>query len=249
MLPNYPHKHQKQALFTPQKALDYRICKKNKPDFKVPKGVVFCINRDLLDYILKNYEYREVEGFFANCYLVQDVLVVSKFGIGAPSAVVLFEEFIAYGVKNFLLAGNAGGLSPGLDTGDFVVCEKAIRDEGLSYHYIPPAKYIEAPEMKETLKGVLEKHNIKYHAGVSWTTDAFFRETKEEVKHYQEEGVLTVEMEASALFAIAGYRSVNLAALFTISDSLASLEWEPKWHELENFYEDLFKVSVETINN
>lgn len=253
MLPNFKEKYKSNVVFTPEMALHYRIKREGKPNFPVPKAVIFCVNKELLNYILKNNEYDEVEGFFASCYFLrkENMLVVSKFGIGAPTTISLLEELIAYGIKNFISIGNAGGISPDVNIGDIVVCEKAIRDEGVSYHYVPAAKYAHSSSnMTKVLKEVLVNENVDFHSGVSWTTDAFFRETIEEVKHYQQEGVLTVEMEASALFAVADYRDVNISVLFTISDSLADLKWEPKWHspEVKYSYEKLFKASVETIN-
>ncbi|MFW6014342.1 MAG: nucleoside phosphorylase [Candidatus Nanoarchaeia archaeon] len=253
MIPNFNEKYHKEAIFTPEMALQYRIKREGKPNFPVPNGVIFCINWDLLNYILENNEYDEVEGFFARCYLLrkENILVISKFGIGAPTTIALFEELIAYGVKNFISIGNAGGISADVNIGDIVVCEKAIRDEGVSYHYVPASKYAQSSlNMTRILKEVLSNKNIDFCSGVSWTTDAFFRETIEEVEHYQKEDVLTVEMEASALFAVAEYRNVNISVLFTISDSLAKLKWDPKWHapEVKYSYKKLFEASIETIN-
>ena len=112
-----------------------------------------------------------------------------------------------------------------------MVCEKAIRDEGTSHHYLKHSKYAYASKgMTNKIIISLEKLNQKYFIGTSWTIDAPYRETVAEAKQYQEEGVATVEMEASALFAVAQYRNVELGAIFTISDSLAELQWKPKFH-------------------
>ncbi|MFW5991543.1 MAG: nucleoside phosphorylase [Candidatus Nanoarchaeia archaeon] len=246
MLPNFKEKLDKTAVFTPKMALDYRIRQNGKPDFPVPKAVVFCVNWNLLDYILNNYEYKEVEGFPARCYLLDDILVVSKYGIGAPTTVSLMEELIAYGVKNFISIGNAGAISEELKIGELVVCEKAIRDEGVSYHYIAESKYaLASSELTEMLKKSLEMRNLRYCAGTSWTTDAFYRETIDEVNHYKAEGVLTVEMEASAIFSVAEYRGVKACAIFTISDIVSSGEWKPAWKEAKVSYSDLFDAVMD----
>ena len=252
MIPNFQDKYEKESLFTPEMGLKDRIKKDGKPNFPVPKGVIFCFNWDLLNYILENFENKQVEGFFAKCYMLKEapIMVVSKFGIGAPVATALIEDLIAYGIKNFVSIGNAGSLQHDVKVGDLVVVEKAIRDEGTSHHYITPSKYVEAPTgMLKALKDVLSEKRIDFHAGTSWTTDAFFRETIDEVKHYQKEGILTVEMEAAALFSVAKYRSVNFCTLLSISDSLADLEWKPRWQapEVHLAYKKLFDVAKEVI--
>ena len=80
------------------------------------------------------------------------------------------------------------------------------------------------------LKSTLDKIGKRYSIGTSWTVDAIYRETIEEVRKYQKEGVLTVEMEAAALFAVAKYRKVQLVSAFAISDSLSDLKWNPMFH-------------------
>ena len=92
-----------------------------------------------------------------------------------------------------------------------MVCEKAIRDEGTSHHYLKPSKYAYASkDMTQKIKNSLDKFKQKYFVGTSWTIDAPYRETVAEATQYQKEGVATVEMEASALFAVSQYRNVEL---------------------------------------
>lgn len=115
-----------------------------------------------------------------------------------------------------------------MHVGDIVVCNKAIRDEGISHHYLKPAKYVSADKtlVKELLT-YAEKSKIPVKVGTTWTTDAPFRETAEEVKAYSRQGILTVEMEAATVFSLAKYYGVRAAAVFVISDSLAGLKWKP----------------------
>ena len=108
--------------------------------------------------------------------------------------------------------------------GDIVVCDRAIRDEGTSHHYLPPDTYAHAsPAATARLVDALQATGTPHSVGTSWTTDAPYRETIAEVQHYQAEGVLAVEMEAAALFAVAAYRGVEMGALLTISDTLGDL--------------------------
>ncbi len=112
-----------------------------------------------------------------------------------------------------------------------IVCEKAIRDEGTSHHYLPAGKYAHASQrMSKKIQAALKNLGQPYLLGTSWTIDTPYRETIAEIQQYQAEGVATVEMEAAALFAIAEYRKVEMGSMFSISDSLAGLKRDPKFH-------------------
>lgn len=154
----------------------------------------------------------------------EDTAVLEGFGIGAPAAAFVLEGIAALGVNSVISIGWAGALSREVSLGDIIVCTKALRDEGLSSHYLPPERYAHPdPSLTDNLADELEEHR----AGPSWTTDAIFRETPTEVSLYGNEGVLTVEMEAAGLFAVAQYLHIALAAGFCISDHLArSQMWE-----------------------
>ena len=111
------------------------------------------------------------------------------------------------------------------------MCQSAIRDEGVSHHYLPAARLATAPAaIQAALAAALRQAGVGYRGGTSWTIDAPYRETVAEARRYQAEGVLCVEMEAAALFAVAQVRGLQVAAAFAISDSLADLAWDPQFH-------------------
>jgi uridine phosphorylase len=156
--------------------------------------------------------------------------VVGRFGIGAPVAAVVLEELIVLGARRFLSIGVAGGLHADLDVGETIVCDGAVRDEGVSHHYLPPdAVAVPDPDLTSALARQLAVDGQTCRVGPSWTIDAIFQETVEEALHYARQGVLCVEMEAAALFAVAAHRGVALASAFCVSDSLAGGEWEPAY--------------------
>jgi len=176
------------------------------------------------------------------------IAVTTRFGIGSPMIASHMEELIAFGVKKFLIIGSAGSLQKNLKVGNIIVCDKAIRDEGTSHHYFKSGKYAYASKsLVKKAEEVLKKSKIKYTKGASWTIDAPYRETVAEVKKYQKEGVLTVEMEASAAFAVAKYRGVEAGAIFTVSDYLGELDWKPKFHLTAKYLKKLFKVAKEVL--
>jgi uridine phosphorylase len=205
----------------------------------------------LIESILKNHKTTKIKGFGWEMYLLNktknEIAVIGRFGAGAPVAVSTLEELVALGIKSFISIGMAGSLQKNIKLGDLVVCEKAIRDEGTSHHYLKPSKYAYASKkITEEIKKSLNNFGIKYTTGVNWTIDAPYRETVAEVKKYQTEGVSTVEMESSALFAAAQYRMVELGTIFVISDSLAELKWQPGFHfkKIRIKLENLFEVAV-----
>lgn len=252
--PNLKNKYAEESMFSPSEYLQYCKQRGDYPKFKSPRGVIFCYQRKLMNFILENHKTTKVKGFYGEMYLLNEtngeVAIIGKFGIGSPVVVTLLEELIAFGVKKFISIGTAGTLQKDIMIGSLMVCEKAIRDEGTSHHYIKHSKYAYASkEITNRIKKSLEKFKQKYLVGTSWTIDAPYRETVAEAKQYQKEGVATVEMEASALFAVAQYRNVEIGAIFTISDSLAELEWKPKFHltKTDKCLKILYKVAVDVL--
>lgn len=233
--PNHKGKHSRPALFSPRDFLNYLKEVGRYPDFKPPRAMILCYQNSLMEYVLKHHKVTRAPGLCREMYLLDEtggrVAIAGNFGIGAPAAVATFEELIAFGVKRFVSVGTAGALLKGVNAGDLMVCERAIRDEGTSHHYLKPSKYAyPSPRMTEAIKAALKAGGREFFCGTTWTIDAVYRETAAEVKRYQREGVATVEMEASALFAAARTRGAEIGAMFTISDSLADLKWKPKFH-------------------
>ena len=139
----------------------------------------------------------------------------------------LAEELAVMGAKKMILMTWGGILQENLKPGDIVVCNRAIRDEGASHHYLPHGKYVDASaSLVKTLVEALRKRGGQSTVGTTWTTDAPYRETREEVIHYQAEGVQTVEMESAGLFTVGQLRSVQTASVVIGMDSLASLRWQ-----------------------
>ncbi|MGH2560473.1 MAG: nucleoside phosphorylase [Thermomicrobiales bacterium] len=254
--PNFSGKHAQEAFFSPADFVAYKRRQGTLPSFRIPEGVIFCYQTSLYRHVLERHAVERVEPFAGEFYLLKDadcgVGFSAMFGIGAPAVTTVLEELIALGIERFVSIGTAGALAKTLKIGDVVVCERAVRDEGVSHHYLAPAKYAEAsPDLTDQLERVLRKTGLAPLRGTSWTIDAPYRETVAEARHYQQEGVLTVEMEAAALFAVAQYRGVDLAAAFTISDSLADLVWEPRFGapQTHDGLERLYQAAVDTLLN
>lgn len=252
--PNFRNKHAHQSLVTPGDYIAYARRRGLVPKGAMPEGLIIAYHRTLMHYVLKHHRTGKVKGFFGDMFLLREtdnrVAIIGNFGIGAPGAVIHLEGFIECGVKRFISVGTAGALQKELDAGDLVLCERAIRDEGSSHHYLAPSKYAyPSPALTERLRRALRARRMKFTSGTSWSIDSPYRETVAEARRYQRQGVLTVEMEAAALFAVAKYRKADVAALFSISDSLADFTWKPAFHLRSNQagLEKVFRVAAETL--
>lgn len=150
------------------------------------------------------------------------------------------------GCRFFVTCGGAGTLNQDLALGHFVVVSSALRDEGTSFHYLPPARYVEAnPEARRTLEAVLTRRGAPYVSGPTWTTDAPYRETPTKIAARRDEGCLTVEMEAAALAAVARFREVPLAQVVYCGDDLSGSSWDHRsWRTLSDVREDLFDIAA-----
>lgn len=141
--------------------------------------------------------------------------------VGAPFAVLVAEELFASGCRLLVSLTSAGQITPVRQTPYFVVIDRALRDEGTSYHYAAPAEYGEAdPRLVRMAVAALTKKNLPTVVGSSWTTDAPFRETQEAIKSARSKGVLAVEMEAAALYTFARSKNKTVLCLAHVTNSM-----------------------------
>ncbi len=167
-------------------------------------------------------------------------------GVGAALAVGMMEELIALGGRKFIACGGAGVLDREIAVGHIVIPNSAVRDEGTSYHYLPPAREVAAdPAVLTAIEGVLRRRNVPYRIGKTWTTDAFYRETPERVARRRAEGCITVEMETSAFFALAQFRQVAFGQLLYGGDDVGGEVWDHRDWQRQSVRERIFWLGVE----
>jgi uridine phosphorylase len=138
-----------------------------------------------------------------------------------------------------------------LRCGDIVLNDRAIRDEGVSHHYLQTDKYVSADRaLKQKLEDRFDLNKIKFVSGSTWTTDAPYRETWAEVLQYQSEGVQVVEMEIAGLFALGVVRKIPVASMVVVADSLAELEWKPPidMQVIDHSFEIAYKTAVQVLS-
>ena len=227
--PNFPEKHGHDSIIAPSEVAARFL---ENSDLTVPDAAILTY-QGLIPGYLAEHGFSPFDGYpgpWRTLWLPTDhhgpsVGIANGFGIGAPAAAKVLEDLIALGVQRFISIGAAGCLDPEIGFGEAVVCTAAIRDEGLSHHYLPSEKLsYPSPALTTRLSEVLSERSVPHRSGPTWTVDAPYRETVAEARSYQAEGVVTVEMEAAGLFAVAEYRKVEIASAFVVSDHLLSGE-------------------------
>lgn len=145
--------------------------------------------------------------------------------VGAPFAVLVAEELFATGCDLLISITSAGQLAPLRQPPYFILIDKALRDEGTSYHYLPPSDFSHASEtLLELVAGAFSELRVPVERGASWTTDAPFRETAETIAAMQARGLLAVEMEAAALYAFAHARGKSVLCFAHVTNQMARIE-------------------------
>lgn len=229
--PIYPEKHKLKEMYGAKEIVGYRRQIGRMPSLSSPQGILFCLERGLPWRLRWKIPVKRAGGMNGDLYALKKpkdkVGIMTGFGGGSPMTVELAEEFAAMDVKCMILMTWGGLLQPDLKPGDIIVIDRAIRDEGTSYHYLPPAKYINAnADLANQLGAEIRASGGTCTRGTTWTTDAPFRETVEEIKQYQEEGVKTVEMESAGLFTVGQVRNIPAVSVVIGMDNLSEYRWQ-----------------------
>jgi len=203
-----------------------------KLDLKLPKKCVFAFLGDYIDTYANNTDTRQVSLFISATkqypiYITNykgEEIVLCQAPVGAAPAVQILDWLIGYGVSEIISAGSCGALEQ-FPESTFLVPKLALRDEGTSYHYAPPSRFMEISERaRGAIKETILEHGMKYQEVITWSTDGFFRETREKVAYRKSEGCSVVEMECSALAACASFRGAIWGMIIYTADSLADVE-------------------------
>jgi len=230
-----------EPVFTPTDFIRYEARRRSvdEESFQIPKRVILLYQKETFEYArqvlsgkIMDWLYGESRPF---CISVVDGKDIGLFraGVGAPAAAFMLEELIACGAGSVIEVGIAGGLQSSSKTGDIVVVKEALRDEGTSDHYFPSNVALESSlRLRELLIEQLALEGIEHEVGAIWTTDGVYRETRAKFLKFSSKGVLAVNMETSALFAVARYRDIEIVSAQVISDVLSTNGWFPAFkHE------------------
>ena len=168
-------------------------------------------------------------------------------GQGGPLASVVLERVIAAGCRAIVACGGAGALNQDLALGHVVIVDAAVRDEGTSYHYLAPEREVSAdPHAVRVLQRVAERSGARLSVGKTWTTDAFFRETRGRIARRRNEGCLVVEQEAATMLAVAQFRCVGFGQYLYAGDDVSGAAWaERGWLAATDVRHGLFRLAAE----
>ena len=243
------------AVIEPEMELEYDRQKRSSPAPSYPECCILCYQSRAVNLAIERCGATKVEpvlrgDLYEFTYKDKRIGIIQS-GIGAPMAGLIVERLVVRGVKYILSVGTAGSLQyQDVKAGDIILCIKAVRSEGTSYHYLAPSRYsFPDPQLTKAAEKVLTEQGIRHKKGPSITIDGPYRMTISKARQLREEGVLAAEMEASAVFAISQFRKVKAAAMFTISDlATEDFKWQPKFDTdaLQKGHETLFKACIET---
>jgi uridine phosphorylase len=167
-------------------------------------------------------------------------------GQGASFAAVSVERVLAAGCRMIVACGGAGVLVPEMELGQVVVVESALRDEGTSYHYLPPAREVQVdPDVVAVLTAVAGRAGVPFVVGKCWTTDGFFRETRGKVARRRDEGCIVVDAEAAALLAVASFRRATIGqVLYAADDVSGATRNDRQWKSADAARRSLFRLAA-----
>lgn len=229
---NMDNKHYNEpSLFTPENLLREARRQKNVKDCKVPDVCILDPDGDLVEYLIRTGQAEINECwacYHTNLYSVRQSgfqFAVLGCGVGSSFAVLIAEQLFASGCKMLISVTSAGIVNPTKKNSKFVLIEHALRDEGTSYHYLPPSEMSAInPVLLDSLTSFYSKTDLSIETGISWTTDAPYRETQNAIDEAKKLNVVCVEMEAAALYAFAKAKNKNVICFAHLTNTMAQTE-------------------------
>jgi len=252
LLPILAHKnYAASSVFTPENLLREGRRQKGLPAIAVPEICILDPDGDVVRHLRLIGSARRDGGWacyhtelFAFCHVGREYGIVGC-AVGAAFAVLIAEELFASGCRLLISVTSAGQIAPLLAPPYFMVIDRALRDEGTSYHYLPPSEYSEADKrLTQLAEEALSAATIPFRVGATWTTDAPFRETQDAIDAALQAGILAVEMEAAALYAFAKARGRNVLCFAHVTNQLGRVEGDFEKGAADGAKESLHVVSL-----
>jgi uridine phosphorylase len=227
----------------------------SKHEERLPHKAVLCFFQDVLEQLVTEGRLVKIGKLISEIgpnplYRLEwenQTLLVLHPGVGAPLAAGFLDEIIAGGARSMVACGGCGVLQKEIVAGHPIVLTAAVRDEGTSYHYLPPGREVSAsPRVTAAIEQALQARKIDYLPGKSWTTDGIYRETAAKRDQRISEGCQVVEMEAAAFFAVAQFRGVEFGQLVYGGDLVVPEGWDSRdWFMRKDNRQMLFWLAVE----
>ena len=225
------------------------IVKKNKIDKCIiffPRAFEEC--KDIFEKCEKVYEFKSASTI-SPVYMYDSKLLIALCPLGGPASANLVEELSFNGITKFIACGSCGCVADNINIDrDFFIPTSAIRDEGLSYHYVPASRTIKTNSVaNKALENALKKHNQSYITGTTWTIDALYRETPNRTERRVKEGALGVEMECASLASVAQYNNLIFGQLLYFTDKVEKDCWKWRLYDKIALRVRLLKICIDAI--
>ena len=221
LYPILDHNHGGEVMINPVKTIS------------MPKKLIIIFFREVIDRLIKE---NAIKLYFVNNgetplevykFVDEDICITCGI-VGAPATAGHLDDILVNGAKDVVFVGGAGSLIS-TNVGEIMLVSGAFRDEGFSYHYLPPSDIVYSDnKLIKKASEYLKKKNIDHHIGLTWTTDAFYREFKSEVNYYKSRGAKTVEMEQAGLISLAIIRKIKYLGLLYFGDDLSKKQWSSR---------------------
>lgn len=212
----------------------------------LPQTAIGVFSIKLLESIVEKFNCEKV-GYFGGASFHRPVYVMrhnnkefTLFNAGISGAWISsdIEDLNYNGVKKFIIFGNCGVLDKTIGDCQIIIPNKAFRDEGVSYHYLPDSESVElSSKYKNDFINILNNHSFDYIEGATWTIDAFYRETKDKIDYFRNKGAICVEMEGSVIAAVCQRKKLDYFTFYYAGDNLDSVEWERRSISQETNFE------------
>lgn len=203
----------------------------------LPKVAVGVFSRHLFQDVVQKFHCTEV-GYISTATLERNIYILNyknteltffMAGVSGPWISADIEELHAQGVEKFIIFGNCGVLDANIEDCSIIIPTKAFREEGTSYHYIEESDIIDTnPKYINEFIEILTKYDFNYTKGYTWTTDAFYRETREKINYFKNKGAVCVEMEGSVIASVCKKLNIDYFTFYYAGDNLDSTEWDER---------------------
>ena len=222
-----------------------------------PEKVLTCYSKKLLEKALEGRVVETIcrldtEDGGLPVYVFEDEGV--RYGaymsrVGAPACVINLEEVISRGAKTVMMFGSCGVLAEDIPKWGIIVPTAALRDEGVSYHYLPASDEVSFGEVTDLVKDTLELAGEAVRVGKVWTTDAIYRETAVKMAKRKEQGCIAVDMESASALAVCKFRGVNFGQFFYTEDVLTEDNWDGRGLSggVKDQADRLFRLALECL--
>jgi uridine phosphorylase len=218
------------------------LTRKKTDELRLPGRAIITVHRGDTRFLRKGVEWTQLNAWapMRRIYLFNNKeTVITRSWFGGPNIAATVEELSAFGVQEFCLWGYMGGISPDVSIGDVIVASGAVREEGVSHHYLDSdTEIVYSNWVREW-----ESRTAEFASGIVWSCDALYRETREKIKAYRSRSVLGVEMEVASFYAVCAAKGLKAVAFLVVSDLLLDDAWKP------GFFNPAFKKGARRLGD